>query len=104
MPRTQQELRGAVPSRDDTIGVTPLSAARVETRAGHIRVERPCEAKISDLEVAIIRDEEISCFHVAVEDVVLCRDSREGIGEEKAKRTRCIYSVPSNNCFIYNLI
>ena len=104
MPRTQQELRRAIPSCDDTVGVSPLPSARVETRAGHIGVKGPCEAEISDLEVAIIGNEEISCFHVAVEDVILGRDLGQGIGEEKTKRTLCIYSVPSNNCFIYNLI
>lgn len=58
--RSEEELGGAVPECDDELGEFGAGVADV---AGH--------AEVCDLEEAAVGEEEVGCFEVAVEDVVL---------------------------------
>src|SRR6266576_5194803 len=85
MSSTEQELWRAIPSRDDTIGISPLPAARVKASSRHIRVIGPGKTKVSDFKVAAVRYEEIGCLHIAMEDVILGQGFRIWWWSEKKK-------------------
>lgn len=68
-PQGKQQLRRTIPPRHNKTGIIPHSVSIPITRQRGLTLVVPCKPKVSNLEDALIRNQEIRSLHISMQDM-----------------------------------